>query len=661
MPVFPQMLMAALALFLVHSAAYAQIEPEWPAEEAIEESVSETVDDAEARVGLADHVDIDNYVDGLVATQQLEHGLGALVVSIVRDDQLWLARGYGLADIASQTQVAPEETLFRIGSVSKTFTWTAVMMLAERDLLDLDADVNDYLHQFSVSEAFGEPVTLRQIMHHRAGFEDTLRLFAVADDDPRGLAELLAEHQPERVYPPGTRTSYSNWASALAALVVENIVDDLAGLTYGDFLQTEILDPLGMNATTWLAPDKMDSAMRERLATGYRPKLGALDLQGFMQIGAYWPAGGMASTATDMARWMRFHLNGGALEGVRLLDDRTHGQMWTRAYNDRPLAADMTHGFQHRLYRDVDIFAHAGGTGAYLTNMVLVPQLSLGIFLSQNSTHTGAPIGQVPDLVIDQVGGYSYRPFGLVEDSEQAEALSEFAGTYLNNRRVFSTFAALFGALNIANVTPLSEDSMAVGAMGETRYYRHLSDDTFVSASDDRIAFVRDEDGRVVAMADGLGVHSFEKLDWMQSPLALLTALGAALLLALSHAVGFTHRFGRGIFSGSAARIAGGVVGLAVLVVGALLGSLIYLGLSLSDFDISTMPETYPPTAMFVTHYTGWAVAITTALMVLAHGPAWIGSGWGWFKRLHFTLFTIAMAFLSVQLWEWRVIGAPVI
>ena len=625
--------------------------PLTPITEALEDTAPVLPEDAAVRGALSD------YIDGVVTTLQREHGLGAVTVSIVRDDDLWLARGYGLADIEEERGVDPDRILFRIGSVSKTFTWTAVMMLVERGQIDLDADLKEYLSQFQIEQAFDEPVTMRHIMHHRGGFEDTLKLFAVADDDPRSLAELLAAHQPERVYPPGARTAYSNWASALAAQVVENV----AGRPYGEFLQQEILDPLGMNDTTWVSPIRMDTQQHATLATGYKASHGALDLQDPLQLGAYWPAGGLASTATDMARWMRFHLNGGELEGTRLLQSHTHEQMWTRAYNDRPLAADLAHGFQDRLYRDIRTLGHGGGTAAFLTNMVLVPELSLGIFLSQNSTSSAAPIQQLPDLVIDHVAGIEYLPLQVKADDDGAGALSDLAGTYLNNRRVFSTFAAVFSTANLTRVTPLSAEALVVSGGGESHYFRRLNEDVFTSSGGDRIAFIRDQQGRAVALVDGTGVHSLEKLGWWQNPASLLVVLIAAMLLGITHVLGFWRRAGRGIYTGFAARAAGAAALLGVLSVAALVTAIALLAAGLASFHISTMSETYPPRAMFIAHYSGWAVAIAAGLMLLAHWPAWSGAGWGLFKRLHFALFTLALVILSLQLWQWRLIGAPVI
>lgn len=602
---------------------------------------------------------LSDFVDGMVQTQQREHQLGALTLAIVRNDEPWLTRGYGLADIESARPVTPDRTLFRIGSVSKTFTWTAVMMLTESGQIDLDTDVNEYLKSVRVDEEFGEPVTMRHLMHHRAGFEDTLRLFTVADDDPRNLAELLADHQPRRVFPPGKRTSYSNWGAALAALVVS----DVSGRPYGQFLREEILEPLGMNDTTWQAPSKMDSQTRERLSAGYKRKHGAFVHQDYLQLGAYWPAGGMAATATDMARWMRFHLNGGQLEGTRLMTAETHARMWTRGFDDRPEAPDVSHGFQDRPYHGVRVLGHGGGTAAYLTNMVLVPELDLGIFLSHNSAHTRSLISQIPDLVIDHFRHHETVPVLAEQDHSENEALAELAGTYLSNRRVFSSFAAVLGAFNTTTVTPLSDDALSLTSGVEATYYRKVPDapDVFESPSGDRIAFLRNRDGSVEALADPMGVHTAERTGWFDAPTTLLLATGLALLLALTTTLGFWRRFSRGLEVTPAGRLASGAAVIGVLSIFFLLVSFGFLAVGLADFDLSTMSENYPPMSMLFVHYAGWGVAAAAALMLLAQWPAWTTSGWGWVRRLHFLLFTIAMLFVAVQLWQWRIFGAPVV
>ena len=649
-------LMFVSALILLTSPLAAQEEVEFVMVPAV------LVDDDRAAAETARDIDVDvvalaEYLRGVVASIERDEGLAALTLSVIKDDELLMAEGFGLADIGSGRPVVPDETLFRIGSVSKTFTWTAVMMLAEDGLLDLDTDVNEYLIDVEVREAFGEPVTLRHLMHHRAGFEDSMQLFAVADDDPRSRSQLLSEHQPKRVFPPGTRTSYSNWGSALAAQIVE----DVSGVHYGEFLRDQILDPLNMHDTTWQPPGQMDEAERSRLATGYKRKSGAFDIQGYLQIGAYWPAGGMASTATDMARWMRLHLNGGELEGVRLLESDTHARMWTRGFDDRPEAVDVAHGFQDRPYRGIRTLGHGGGTAAYLTQMVMAPELGLGIFLSYNSAHTAAPFRLVPDLVIDHAIDHRWQPVLAEEDEEAAEGLAELAGTYLGNRRVFSSFAALFGLMNTATVTPMTGDAIRLDSGGESTYLRRLGGDVFEAGDGQRVAFIRDDRDRVVALADSMGVHSAERVGWFRNPNTFFLALGLAAFLALTSTLGAWRNYGRGVSGGFASRMAGVGVLAGVLTMTALVGGIVALVMSLAEFDISRMSEFYPDLAMLFTHYAGWSVAAAAGVMLLAQWPVWSGSGWGLFRRLHFALFTLAMLFLVVMLWQWRVIGAPVV
>ncbi|TVR28696.1 MAG: hypothetical protein EA390_11515 [Balneolaceae bacterium] len=601
--------------------------------------------------------DLAEFIDGIINTQRRGNRLSGVTVSVVQNDSLIFARGYGMADIEQERPILPDSTFFRIGSVSKTYTWTAIMMLAEEGLLDLDTDVNQYLNEVEVEEAFGEPITLRHLMSHRAGFEDTIRLFAVADDDPRSLSEVLSEHQPKRVFPPGERTSYSNWGSALAAQIVE----DISGTPYKTFLQEQILDPLKLNYTILDLPDEMSSEKRKNLAGGYKKGQGALNQQNFMQIGAYWPAGGMAATATDMARWMKFHLNGGELDGVRLLSEEVHQEMWTRAYNDRPHGADVSHGFQDIPYRGLRLLGHAGGTAAFLTNMILVPELNLGVFISQNSAESYQPVMQFPNLVIDHIRGESYQPF-LLEESDTDE-LDELAGTYLNNRRVFSTFAAVMGLASAATLTPISNQSLTLSSMGEETYYVQVPDqpDLFEDASGQRLSVIRNDRGSVIALADGMGVHTMERVGFFKNPNTFMIAFGLSVLLSITTLLGGWRRFGRENSPGFSSRIAGFISFLASLSVFLFVAAVITLAASFAGFDLSQMADNYPSASMFFTHYAGWLTAIMSVIMLGGLWPAWTDAGWPLLRRLHFTVYALVLIFFASQLWQWRIIGAAVV
>lgn len=605
-----------------------------------------------------DSARLEAFVDGVVLTLGREHTLPGIAVSIVKDDALWLAKGYGMADIAASRPVVADETLFRIGSMSKTFVWTAVMLLVERGKLDLGTDVNNYLKVTQVYPAFGLPVTLRDLMHHRAGFEDTLQLFSISDTDSRSLNELLTAHQPRRVFAPGARTSYSNWGAALAAQIVE----DVTGMPYGEFLQREILKPLGMHATGWTAPTKMNEVQRARLATGYKQGAGALAVQGYMQLGAYWPAGGMVSTATDMARWMRFHLKRGELDGVRLLREDMHARMWTRGFTDRPAGNDLAHGFQDRNYRGLRTLGHSGATAAFLTNMILVPELNLGVFVSQSSVLTATPITLLPDQVIDRFTG---KPITAMQEAKREDAgpVADLAGTYLTNRRAFTVFSAVFGAVGAAKVSALTPGVLLVSSHDASKQYREVvaARDVFEAADGQRIAFLRDESGRAVAFADTFGVHTFERVKFWAAPDTLCVVLGIATLLSLTTVLGLWRRFGSGSSEGWPAALASGSGVLAAIGTLAFAGCVGVMTFDVLNVDLSVLPGNYPAPSMFAVHYTGWAVVVLAALMVWMLIPAWLWSEWRLMRRLHFSAFALALAALAALLWHWKVVGAPVL
>src|SRR5271163_3154082 len=129
--------------------------------------------------------------------------IAGAVIAVVKDGSLVFAKGYGYADTAKKTQISPEMTLFRPGSVSKLFTWTAVMQQVEQGKIDLDADVNQYL-DFKIPAREGKPVTMRELMQHVAGFEEQAK--GIMSEDPKspGFEALLKQWVPERVFAVGS-------------------------------------------------------------------------------------------------------------------------------------------------------------------------------------------------------------------------------------------------------------------------------------------------------------------------------------------------------------------------------------------------------------------------------------------------------------------------
>lgn len=597
---------------------------------------------------------LEAFVDGAVAAHMRDHDIPGVTVSIVQNGRTVFAKGYGVADADGARAVSGGGTLFLIGSVSKTFIWTSVMMLVERGEINLEADVNVYLKDLQIPEKFNAPITMNDLMAHRAGFEDTLALFTVSDDTDRTLTELLNEHMPARVYPPGARTSYSNWGSVLAAKIVE----DVSGVPYEQFLQDEILTPLGMDNTVLYGTKITDSRLAARRAAPFKVEHGWPAESEYMQIGPYAPAGGMASTAQDMSRWMAFHLGAGELDGVRLLSRATHERMLQRAFRDRSAGADLAHGFITATISGQDTFGHAGGTNAFYTNMVMFPGLDAGVFVSQNATVDRGLVSDLPALVADHLGGGVPRGPVAVNNAPA----SDYAGTYLNNRRSFTRFEKLFAAPGLAMVTPNEDGGVIIATQGETTLYKPVSGalDVFEDRYGQRVIFARNAQGRVTHFSDTAGIHSFDRAGPAENPQLLNAALGLALLFSITTWLGAWRRFGRG----ASETATGAMLGLGALAAAALTvafaGGLVSVVATLSSATAATL-QAYPPLAVTVTRMLALILFFVGLAALAGLWPAWMRSGWGVFRKAHYTLFALSLGALAAMLVVWNFVFAPTI
>ena len=255
--------------------------------------------------------DVDTWLDGFMPYALSSGGIAGAVVVVVKDGQVLTERGFGYADVKTKKPVDPQRTLFRPGSVSKTFTWTAVMQQVEAGKLDLDTDVNRYL-DFTIPPYNGQPITLRNLMTHSAGFEEQLRdNFVTKAKDMQPLDVFLKHNIPERIYAPGTVVAYSNYGATLAGYMVQRV----SGEPFDAYVKRHIFDPLGMTHSTFDQP--LPASLAPDMASGYitadkppRP----------FEMITVAPAGSLSSTGDDMARFMIAHLQGG-YNGYKLLNN----------------------------------------------------------------------------------------------------------------------------------------------------------------------------------------------------------------------------------------------------------------------------------------------------------------------------------------------------
>lgn len=266
---------------------------------------------------------LEAWLDSLVPPALRKGDIAGMVVSVVKDGELLLEKGYGYAEVTGKTPMDPQATVLRVASISKSFTATAVMQLVEQGALDLDRDVNAYL-DFEIPPAFGKPITLRHLLTHTAGFEETSYK---RHSPPITLRENLLRI-PERIYPPGTIPAYSNYGVNLAGYIVERV----SGMSIAEYIERHILEPLGMRRSTFhmTIPEGLRSfvASNYPLASTapYPPTL----LTELSPV--EFPAAGLASTAHDMARFMTAHLQEGRYEDVRLLRPETAQLMHAPAF-----------------------------------------------------------------------------------------------------------------------------------------------------------------------------------------------------------------------------------------------------------------------------------------------------------------------------------------
>jgi CubicO group peptidase (beta-lactamase class C family) len=474
--------------------------------------------------------DLEVFLDGVMPLQLRREDIAGATISVVKDGKPLLVKGYGFADIAKRTPVSGDSTLFRPGSISKLFTWTAIMQQVEQGKLDLDRDVNDYL-DFKIPPAFGKPITLRNIMTHTPGFEETIQELFVGDEKHlTPLGDYLKAHLPKRIYPPGTTPAYSNYATAMAGYILQRV----SGEQFDDYIENHIFKPLGMKSSTFRQP--LPEPLKGQMSNGYDVASQAARHFEFVNTE---PAGSSSVTAADMMHFMIAHLQNGTYEGVQILRPETAQLMHSRQFANMPEINAMALGFYEESRNGHRIIGHGGDTQYFHSDLHLVPDVGLGFFISYNSAGKGEISARtaVWEQILDRYFPYQPpTPAPVPSASSDANAVS---GRYIVSRRAETTVMKVFNAVGETKVFPNDDGSVSVSDLkdlnGEPKKFKEIGPMLFRETDgQDRVGFKKDDAGRWVLVID-YPFMVFQKSAWyLNSAFNLPLIVASIVIMALA-------------------------------------------------------------------------------------------------------------------------------
>lgn len=635
---FFNLISAAVALIVAASLASAQAAPGPP--------LSATP------VGpLLSPAQTEAFVDGAVGDAMSADHVAGVTVSIVQDGHVVLAKGYGAASFTPWRPVTAD-TLFHLGSTSKTFTWIALMREVEKGRVRLDAPVNDYLPPEArfPDQGFRQPIRVRDLMSHSAGLED-LALGHMWQGDPRkmkSLARHVATERPGRVREPGRFASYCNYC----AVVGGDIVARVEGADFETVVERDITGPLDMTSTSFRdvrptvpgLPAPMPAALAARTSDGFLWKGGDHVRVPVELLGQVAPAGGAWSSANDMARYMTMQLGDGRYDATTIYGPMVAAAFRTPILKTAPGINGWAHGFMILpLAGGRTGYGHDGDTTVFHTNMIVVPELGLGIFVSTNTDGGEELANRLPGLLVEHFYGAGPPPAALTQIGQKA--IAPYAGAYLGTRRAAHGLEGFIGLLKVSSVSAGPGGLAAGGATwvpdgpaGEFREKNGVRRLTFDF-----------ESGKPVRWRTSANRFQNARPRWWERAELLFGAMGLSVLAAIAVLAGLIVRSRK--LAHSPAQSAAGFVQAAASIawLTSLAGLVVWITTATDDHSVlSGWP------GPFITTF-AWAAAVGAILSLAGVGllaPVWRGAGWSRGRKLRYATTTAVFLLLAVVLFS---------
>ncbi len=624
---------------------------------------------------LAEPTELEAFLDDYLAGQMAEHHIPGVVVSFVKDGEILLSKGYGMADLASQTPYDPQQTLLTVASIGKALTAVGILQLAEQGRIDLHEDVTPYLGPVQLPQNYDQPLTFHHLLTHTDGFEARMIGSAArVEADLLPLADLLNMYMPTQLYAPGEYMTYGNFAANLAG----HLAAEVTGRPFEQLMAENILAPLGMSSSTF--EQRLSAETQARLATGYNYDHGEYMADPLFYI-RYTPEGGLRTTAQDMSLFILALLDGGANGSGRILSQETVNLMFTPQFRPQPQMSGIAYGLFEHLENGNQLFLRDGDGLGTRSRMVLFPAENLGFFISYNSSDSALRL-DFTSAILDRY--YPDTSSGqAVSVSSTSTDLRRFVGSYRPLQADVTTFGksmyffsqqveltAKDGLLSLTTTGMGGEHSSVMGGFEGTSQWAEVAPLQFEQVDGKgQIAFAEDEHGDITHLYSGQGYHSaFGKLVWYESQgfQIALVALASGLIVSgwvqtvivwpvslwIDKRRGWARDF---VWTETAVRLWTTIVsGMLALFILRAVGVLYAIGsvANLPNFVWGISDE------MVRALNAAYLLALLALTLPVLTVLAWLRGWWKSGERVHLTFVTLATLVFGWWAWYWNLLGA---
>ncbi len=583
------------------------------------------------------------------------HVPGASLV-FVKEEKIIFSQGYGYANLEKSVPVTPERTIFRVGSISKLFTATAIMQLAEQKKLRLDDNINLFLDKnLQIKNSYSKPITFANILTHTDGFDFGWGIgsFSKSHQELLPLKNFLEQNLLPCIYSPGTIYSYGNVGITIAGHIIEKIT----GISFNRYIEEYIFKPLGMNQSTFEQP--LPEQLNKNLAIGYKYHKGKFIPRPFGYYKSP-PAASLSATSKDIAHFLIANLQQGKYKENSILQKDTIEEMQKQHFTVNPHIAGATYGFSERFFQGQRIIEQAGRLNGYNSLLLLLPKEQLGFFLVCN-TNGGKLINEFRKEFLETYYQEQEKEEINISKSlptiKSASSLKKLSGTYRLNQYAHNSLDKLGVLLGMAPEIKLNinKNKTLRCSLNPNDKWIEVSSLLFRSDKNQDYITFKKINGRVYVFFGNWVFLNFKKLAWYEPVKFQLRIFILCLVVFL---ITSTSGLGEFLFSASIFNISTNVLGLkesAILLAFINTIFVCWTYLAFTRLDFWELLSGLPKTVKFLVQLPKISAFLSAILGILVI-VAWLKEGNFLAAKIYYSIIGIAGVSFTFYLKYWNLL-----